>query len=89
MGGHPLFLTIYKREENKMKILDLHGLDHNLVETKVTNFVLMYELPLKIITGSSPRKIEIVFSILDEYGLNYHPEHDLNYGAFIIRDKTK
>ena len=71
-----------------MKVLDLHGVEHLDVETKVTNFVLMSEPPLKIITGDSGTMREIVFHILDEHGFEYHPEHYTNYGAFIIRDKT-
>lgn len=88
MGGHPLFCDLFINE-NKMKILDLHGLGHNYVEIKVTNFVLMNEPPLKIITGDSPRMRELVFKVLEEHNFDYHPEHGLNYGAFIIRDKTK
>jgi hypothetical protein len=72
-----------------MKTLDLHGLEHSRVETRVTNFVLLNDSPLKIITGDSPRMREIVFKVLREYNFDYRPEHDLNYGAFIIRDKTK
>lgn len=87
MGGI-LFFCDLCISENKMKILDLHGLKHNCVENRVTNFVLMNELPLKIITGDSPRMKELVFEILNEYNFEYHPEHSLNYGAFIIRDKT-
>jgi len=71
-----------------MKILDLHGTKHHGVETQVTNFVLMNEMPLKIITGDSDTMRKIVFGILDEHGLEYHPEFYTNYGAFIIRDKT-
>jgi hypothetical protein len=71
-----------------MKILDLHGAKHHGVETQVTNFVLMNEVPLKIITGDSDTMRKIVFGILDEHGFEYHPEFYTNYGAFIIRDKT-
>jgi|TARA_R110000824_G_scaffold245004_6_gene434020 hypothetical protein len=72
-----------------MKTLDLHGLGHDCVETKVINFVLMNDLPLKIITGDSSMMRELVFKVLEEYNFDYRPEHNLNYGAFIIRDKTK
>lgn len=71
-----------------MKTLDLHGLPHDAIESKVTNFVLMNEPPLKIITGDSGILREIVFHILDEHSFEYHPEFYTNYGAFIIRDKT-
>ena len=84
MGGILFFCTIY----DIMKILDLHGIKHHGVEIKVTNFVLMNERPLKIITGDSDAMRKIVFGILDEHGFDYYPEYYTNYGAFIIRDKT-
>jgi len=71
-----------------IKTLDLHGEHHRNVEIKVINFVLMNDTPLKIITGDSEVMREIVFSILDEHGFDYHPEFYTNHGAFIIRDKT-
>ncbi len=72
-----------------MKVLDLHGMRHGQIENKVVNFILLNDTPLKIITGDSPTMREIVFQILEEYKLEYHPEFYTNYGAFIIRDKTK
>jgi len=48
----------------------------------------MNDTPLKIITGDSEVMREIVFSVLDEHGFDYHPEFYTNHGAFIIRDKT-
>lgn len=71
-----------------MKILDLHGVEHHNVETKVINFVLMNETPLKIITGDSPSMRMIVFGVLDKHEFEYYPEFHTNHGAFIIRDKT-
>ena len=71
-----------------IKTLDLHGEYHRDVEIKVTNFILMNETPLKIITGDSDIMRNLVFNILDAFGFDYHPEFYTNYGAFIIRDKT-
>ena len=70
-----------------MKILDLHGLEHRHAEIKVTNFVLMNDTPLKIITGDSDTMRRIVFQILDQYELYYHPEFYTNHGAFIVHNK--
>jgi hypothetical protein len=72
-----------------IKTLDLHGEYHRDVENKVVNFILMNDTPLKIITGDSGMMREIVFHILDQHGFEYYPEFHTNYGAFIIRDKTK
>ena len=72
-----------------MKTLDLHGTKHDYVERVVINFVLLNEVPLKIITGKSPRMIEIVHQILDKYNFSYHPENFINYGAYIIQNKTR
>tara|TARA_Y100001963_G_C6441329_1_gene291534 strand:- start:203 stop:421 length:219 start_codon:yes stop_codon:yes gene_type:complete len=72
-----------------MNTLDLHGTRHDSVENIVTNFVLLNDMPVKIITGKSPRMIEIVHLILDKYNLEYYPENFINHGAYIIRDKTK
>jgi len=72
-----------------MKTLDLHGMRHDCVESAVINFVLLNEMPLKIITGKSPRMIRIVHNVLDNHNFSYYPENFINYGAYIIRDKMK
>ena len=72
-----------------MKILDLHGIRHEMVERSVVNFIFYNDFPMKIITGKSQRMIEIVHRVLDKHGFKYHPENFINYGAYIIQDKTK
>ena len=72
-----------------MKVLDLHGLRHYTAEIKVTNFILLNETPLKIITGRSETMIRIVVDICEQHDYEYYPEFYQNYGAYIIRDKTK
>ncbi len=72
-----------------MKVLDLHGFDHRTAEIQVTNFVLLNETPLKIITGDSEKMRTIVFEISNQYDYKCYPEYHSNFGAYIIIDKTK
>jgi hypothetical protein len=84
-GGHPFFCLFIK----DMKTLDLHGVYHYEVERLVVNFIFLNELPLKIITGDSTRMKQLVFSLLEEYEFLYVPESNINFGAYIVRDKRK
>ena len=43
-----------------MKVLDLHGDKHEVVEQKVHSFVYNNKLPVKIITGKSEKMRQIV-----------------------------
>jgi len=86
VGASFFLCTIYS--EADVKVLDLHGTEHHGVEAKVVNFILKNETPLKIITGDSDKMRNIVFYILEEHGMEYHPEFYTNYGAFIVHDKT-
>jgi len=85
LWGHPFFLSIY----SDMKTLDLHGFYHYQIERIVVNFIFLNDLPLKIITGDSTKMKQIVFELLDEYDFLYVPESNINFGAYIVRDKRK
>jgi len=69
-----------------MEILDLHGLRHHQVELLVENFVLMNELPVKVITGNSPTMKQIVQSVLDRHNFTSYVESDWNLGAIIVHE---
>ena len=53
------------------KQLDLHGVRHQDVTRLVENFVLLNELPLRIITGNSSRMLSLVSEVLDEHDFKY------------------
>ena len=53
------------------KQLDLHGVRHEDVERLVENFVLLNELPLKIITGNSDEMRRLVVNVLERHHMNY------------------
>ena len=53
------------------KQLDLHGVRHEDVERLVENFVLLNELPLKIITGNSDEMRRLVINVLERHHMNY------------------
>ena len=53
------------------KQLDLHGVRHQDVERLVENFVLLNELPLRIITGNSPKMLSLVSEVLDRHEFKY------------------
>ena len=53
------------------KQLDLHGVRHQDVERLVENFVLLNELPLKIITGNSDEMRRLVVNVLERHHMNY------------------
>ena len=72
-----------------MNTLDLHGQRHSNVEDVVERFILMNPPPLKIITGKSETMINIVVRILKKHKFTYYPENFVNYGAYIIHDKTQ
>ena len=71
-----------------MRTLDLHGLYHSAVQAKVENFVLLYDTPLRIITGNSMRMQDLVGQILHRYDFGFHYESDYNLGSLIITTKT-
>ena len=73
----------------EMLILDLHGTYHDDIERVVVNFIYLNELPLKIITGDSCIMRKIVSDLLIEHYFMFHHECYINFGAYIIRDKTR
>jgi len=69
-----------------MPTLDLHGVRHHQVDRLVENFVLMNDMPVRIITGNSPAMQSLVREVLERYDLKYDCESDWNLGSWIIRD---
>jgi hypothetical protein len=69
-----------------METLDLHGLRHHQVELLVENFVLINEMPVKIITGNSPTMKQIVQSVLDRHDFASYVESDWNLGSIIVHE---
>ena len=57
-----------------MKKLDLHGVRHEDVKNEVHRFInanFNDEITLKIITGHSPKMVELVSKVLDGYRMSY------------------
>ena len=53
------------------KQLDLHGVRHQDVERLVENFVLLNELPLRIITGNSTKMLSLVSEVLNKHEFKF------------------
>lgn len=70
-----------------METLDLHGVRHYEADRLVENFVVMSQLPVRIITGNSPAMKEIVHDVLGMYGLIAEPETHWNLGSLIVRER--
>lgn len=68
-----------------MKELDLHGIKHEDVDRIVENFVLLNELPVRIITGNSMKMIELTKKVIERHQLKWE-HHNPNFGAMIITD---
>ena len=49
------------------KTLDLHGVKHEDVDRIVENFVLLNEVPIKIITGNSQKMMELTLDVLNRH----------------------
>lgn len=69
-----------------MKVLDLHGVRYAQVERLVENFVLLEDLPVKIITGNSSGMRAVVWKVLECYQINWQYESFYNLGAIIVSD---
>ena len=54
-----------------MMTLDLHGKRHEDVDRIVENFILLSEVPSKIITGNSDKMVELVVEVLDRCDIKY------------------
>ena len=53
------------------KTLDLHGVKHEDVDRLVENFVLLNEVPMKIITGNSEKMMLITLDVLNRNDFEY------------------
>ena len=71
-----------------MNVLDLHGKKHEKVEVEVENFILLEDMPVKIITGNSMVMLNITISVLDKHGLLWDYETHFNLGAIVVIDPT-
>lgn len=71
-----------------METLDLHGVRHRDVERLVENFVLLNDLPVRIITGNSPSMKSIVLPILTRHQFNWEPESYWNLGSLIVSESS-
>ena len=49
------------------KTLDLHGVKHEDVDRLVENFVILNEVPMKIITGNSEKMMELTLDVLNRH----------------------
>lgn len=66
-----------------MNTLDLHGVRHAEAKILTEDFLALNELPVKIITGSSPAMQNIVKELLSSE-MEWRYESDWNLGALII-----
>jgi len=69
-----------------METLDLHGVRHYKVDRLTENFVLLNDLPVRVIPGNSQIMQEIVQKVLDRHDLKQEPENDWNLGSWIIKE---
>ena len=53
------------------KSLNLHGVKHEDVDRLVENFVLLNEVPMKIITGNSEEMMLITLDVLNRNDFEY------------------
>ena len=77
--------TINEGKTKVMKELDLHGIKHEDVDRIVENFVLLNDLPVRIITGNSIKMIELTKNVIERHELKWE-HHNPNFGAMIITD---
>ena len=67
-----------------METLDLHGIKHEDVEKMVEEFVVLEDLPARIITGGSNTMKGIVTEVLERHSLYSESENFWNLGSWII-----
>ena len=81
-------LNTYGRRSGGVQIIDLHGLSYVEAENEVEKFVTdnFNSLPIKIITGDSPKMKNIVLNCTERYDLYCQKEFWTNYGCFFITD---
>ena len=70
----------------KLPELDLHGIYHIEVKTKVSKFLEDNQdnLPVLIITGNSNRMITIVKDVVESKGLEMRVKSHYNLGSFVV-----
>ena len=69
-----------------METLDLHGVRYHRVELMVENFILMHDMPIRIITGNSPDMKKIVLKVVARHEFKSSEENHWNLGSLIIWD---
>lgn len=70
-----------------MDTLDLHNTRHEEAKIMVEEFILLNELPLRIITGHSNTMKSIVYELASKYDMRAAEESWVNQGSLIITDK--
>jgi hypothetical protein len=71
-----------------MMELDLHGTRHEDVDRVVENFMLLSDVPSKIITGNSDVMKELTKRVIERHGFDW--EYDIpNYGCIIVTESNK
>ena len=71
-----------------MMKLDLHGIRHEDVDRLVENFILLSDVPSKIITGNSDRMKELVKNVIERHGFDWKYDEP-NYGCLIVIESTQ
>ena len=77
-----------RRTEQKENKLDLHGVPHNEVKSKVIRKVEEHwgtDIEVEFVTGNSERMKSLVKEVLDEYQLNYIDGSFFNDGVIKSR----
>jgi len=68
--------------------LDLHGIRHEDVDRLVENFILLSNVPSKIVTGNSDRMKELVKNVIERHGFDWKYDEP-NYGCLIVIESTQ
>jgi len=71
-----------------MMKLDLHGIRHEDVDRLVENFILLSNVPSKIVTGNSDRMKELVKNVIERHGFDWKYDEP-NYGCLIVIESTQ
>ena len=71
-----------------MMKLDLHGIRHEDVDRLVENFILLSDVPSKIVTGNSDRMKELVKNVIERHGFDWKYDEP-NYGCLIVIESTQ
>lgn len=70
-----------------MDTLDLHGVKHADVSKKVEDFVLLSNIPCRVVTGNSVTMKSLVQEVLAKHQMKCEPENDYNLGSLIVTEK--